>query len=1167
MPDPSFEMYYGLPFQPPEAQQPGHGGPATEAEGGMRIRGRGLGVEDDDDDDDDEGEDEWMSDGPVDGTSFCSDSLLPDAPDLEADVGGEGGREVKLRGGAGGAGGGGGSDAVGPVYVTSFSGVVCCRTMDAGELYAAIDAVLVLKRRAGVKISVGVVRARSDAQQAEVVGLERVELGNESSEKEGHGRLVKAYRQAQQEAREGSWLLSFFACHRSSERALVELQDGAASGKTNCVPGVSAETFLFCRVLDRVEWQNTAYLWMPQGVSGEIASSVYAAWFRNVVRIVSGPQEARDNQAGRQSAQLPKEPCLVTVEVEVGQGTPFHCESPVPREVWEAIVTRGRGGNNMFRVTLTPLAGKAFVQVPGYHPEQPTAGPDLGVGKVLELAWSSVPEHDRASVSHMLARRPRHSETVKLPCRNGQVDRTAPGYQAQEARLRDWLGHNLFLTIAPQWQTYRAFTTEGGHIDLPACEDWLRVRSQILHAFKAAGPDAEHTHVLRIDQRTAPGTGPLHKNRVVSHLSLGTGDRAHADWSEFRAALSVKDFTIALVPKPLDLDLDLDHQHAASLWDRWGCNRPPPPPPAPARSPPPPPPPSAPIVANGHHPGPDQGLLHQGVPQLGPGVDMFQSGKHYREQSFATPLSVQVADQKPRFPINAPPIELIRRPRGPGGIESDSMPVVSTHVMTPTEQRSLQQAFFQMRSIALNRAQQCPHEGCSAFFPVGPDNMAAFHKHLADRHVASHCPFCDHSLFQHWSPEQKQRHFVDHHSEYFTAPGDLQREALLAASTTSRGNVHRREEQYNFCPRCGRNHQLLTSVPDRVHHDNACFPGNAPLLQPEKYCPRCGEPDYALVGRGATRRRQQHQCAPADPASGTFCRHCALDCQQLPVSYARRHLLNCKPLASAPDSWCPWCGVDLGSGPQSSRLKHLALCALRPASGQNPVCTDSGIPLDSPRDLQAHRLRHGLTDMGTVDRSTRIAVPPTCPVAHCAADLTSWNAQGLYDHFQSHPENALEPGGGLKSCPFCKCNFETRGWATRLEKQQHLDDHIHFKQRARRVLNDEIIGSHPDRDSAPVLQALSTLDYDQLGNTAETESLNAEIARLSETVKRLAEENRRCRDAQRQGSSGTCGSPPSLPTPPPPLFSRPRCSAGLSPLQPHSPLAPFRSASEVPARS
>lgn len=1174
MPDPTFEMYYGLPFQPQVDQQPRHGGPATGAHVDMRIRGRGLG-EDEDEDEDDNDEDESMSDGSVDGASFCSDSLLPDAPDV--DLGGEGGdgRVLKLRGGAGGAG----SSEAGSL-ITSFSGSIRCHIEHAREFYAAVDTILVLGRRVDVQITVGLVRAKLDkngSEYAEVVGLERGTLGHVRSEKDLHNRLLAGHTRARQDSSVGE--LRFFVCHRNDEKALLELQEKGRRAQTACLPAHVPEYFQFSSS-DSSGRECWAYLWMPNEVTEGTASSLYAEWFKTVVRIASGPQDQTD-KLGRHSAQLPEGPCMVQVEAH-GRTSRFHSESPLPRETWEAMVRGGRGRgrsaggpSSMFQLSLTRLQGQAFAQVPGYYPPTPTTRTRLRPEDIFRLGWDSVPTHDRDSVASMVIRRPGHSETVTFKCEDGDVDASANEYPVVEARLRDWLNRDYFFTIAPQWDTYEAIVPGAPDtIEVPAHWEWSKVRSRLLAALARAGSNVERHNVLRIDQRTSHGadaTGILQRNRIAWDMDLGTDSRADARWAEFRAVLSVKRFTITVEPKYLDngrpsLVNPLPDDHQSPLWTRWGCNRPSAHLDNTAREPAQGSVPTEATTAQPHvnannhnhnrhpprahgqeheqhqHQHQHQGLLHQGVPQLiGAGVDMFQSGKYYREQSFATPLSVQVGDQKPRFPINAPPIEHIRRPRGPDAIESDSMPVVSTHVMTPTEQRTLQQAFFQMRSIALNRAQQCPHKDCTAFFPLGPDNMAAFHAHLDDKHIGSHCPFCDDTLFKHWSASDKQKHFVDNHSEYFTAKGDLLREALLADRTKSKGNVHRREEQYNFCPRCGRNHQLLSSKADRVHHDNACFPGNETTLPAEQYCPRCGNPDHVMVGFGRARQREQHQCPAATdpdhpvPASSMFCRHCALECHQLPVSYGRRHLLNCKALASGPDNWCPWCGVDLKSGPPGDRLKHLAICALKPASGQNPVCTDSGVPLDSPRDLQAYRLRHGLTDLGTANRNERIAVPPRCPVGGCEADLTSWNAQGLYYHFQSHPENVLEEGGGLKSCPFCKCNFETRGWHTKWEKQHHLDDHIHCDQRARRVLNDEIIGSHTNRESPAVLQAIATRDYDPLDRTAEAEHLNKQIASLSETVKRLAEENRKHRDAQRKSFSVyylTLAIP--FPAPPPP---------------------------------
>lgn len=1151
MPDPTFEMYYGLPFQPPESQQHGRGGPATGAQADMRIRGRGLG-----EDKDDDVEDDSMSDGSVDGASFCSDSLLPDAPDVEVN---DGGRVLNLRGGSGG------SRSEDNVPVCSFSGYAFCNFHFARAFYSAVDTALVLGARVNVHITVALIRALP-GDFTEMVKLERGTLGSVQSEKDLHDRLLAAYTQARRDSAKGS--LAFFVCHQSQEQALIELQQKGKGARTICSPMKDPETFQFEK--QDSSGRSAAYLWMPPTVGKVTAANLYAKWFKTVVRIASGPHGPTQT-LGRSKVQVPR----ADYAVQVGDISPsFHQESPLPREVWEEIVRRGQktGVGITFNLSLTSLRGQAFAQVPGYYPRDSSTAAVLNPEAVFQLAWDSVPVHDRSSVARMVIRRPGDAGTAVFTCKNGSVDHSNLSNNNSRGKLLEWLKHKYFFNIVPEWDEYDA-TVRGSNgrpswdFKFPGRTGWSDIRSRLLAACDQAGwKIGDHDIgqvVLRIDQRTAVGEAAgnvLHKNRIAWFMDIGYGPKENKLWSEFRAALSVKRVTIEPLSKykqdrhgnPSVTDpLASDGQQA--LWNRWGCNRgsvnedtgePV------VESPP------AQTETQGqtraqtqaqtqtqtqtqahehHHqqdgdnhggqPAQDQGILHQGVPQLGAGVDIFQSGKYYREQSFATPLSVQVGDQKPRFPINAPPIEHVRRPRGPDGIESDSMPIVSTQIMTPTEQRTLQQAFFQMRSIALNRAQQCPHKDCTAFFPVGQGNMAAFHAHLDAKHVGTHCPFCDETLFKHWSPMDRQKHFVNNHSEYFTARGDLLREAILADKTKSKGNVHRREEQYSFCPRCGRNHQLLSSKADRVHHDNVCFPGNEATLPAEQYCRRCGKPDHVLVAAEEGRRRQQHQCAATGtgtahnaPASDIFCSNCALQCHQLPASYGRRHMLNCKPLASKPDSWCPWCGVDLKSGPRSVRLKHLANCSLKPPSGQNPVCTDSGVPLESPRDHKARLLKHGLSNLGIVERKTRIAVPPKCPVKDCRTDLTSWNAQGLYYHFQSHPENVLEKGGGLKSCPFCACNFEMRGFHTSFEKQQHFDAHI--KQQHRRVLDDETIGSNPDRESSAVLDAISTSRYDGRDQTAdEIDRLRAENEQLSENIKRLSVDNRKFRDAQLKSQS------------------------------------------------
>lgn len=1159
MPDPTVELYYGLPFQAPQGQQHGHGGLATGAQADMRIRGRGLG-----EDKDEDVEDDSMSDGSVGGTSFCSDYLLPDAPDAEVDTDGNDGRVLNLRGGSGG------SESGGKALVSSFSGYTPCNFHFARGFYAAVDTVLGLEERFSVQITVALIEFLPN-EEAGILKLESGTLGNVDTEKDLHDRLLAAYTWAQQSTKSE---VAFFVCRSSKEAALVELQKlqgKAKDAKRLVIPKYDPSVFKFERQNPNGSGFTGAYLWMPGAVDKNTPSNLYTEWFQTIVRITSGPHDLTA-KLGRHNAQVPQ----ASYMVQVGNINPsFHHESPLPRTIWEAIVEWGRvSGNNVgVPLSFTSLGKRAFAQVPGYYPPASTTPTALDKEAVFKLAWDSVPEKDRKSVARMVIRRPGGAGSATFTCKNGSVDRQHISYENAERQLRNWLEHKYFFNIVPEWDKYEFIVFgrngEQSTFELPGGQGWPYVKSLFSWALEQLGWKFDDVHVgrwvFRLDQRIAGDQGPedtLQRNRVAWDMEIGLGRQENKLWKGFREALSVRRFQLQPIDKlhdgfPTSAD-PLASDEKDPIWSRWGCNRPSvsedtgepvvkstktqnqtqidaqthdhhqhqntnthqgQPSPVHAR---------AQAQDQGQNQDQDHGILHQGVPQLGAGVDIFQSGKYYREQSFATPLSVQVGDQKPRFPINAPPIEHIRRPQGPDGIESDSMPVVSTQIMTPTEQRTLQQAFFQMRSIALNRAQQCPHKDCTAFFPVGPGNMAAFHAHLDAKHIGTHCPFCDETLFKYWSATDRDKHFVDHHSEYFTAKGDLLRETLLAERTESKGNVHPREEQYSFCPRCGRNHQLLSSKADRVHHDNSCFPGNQSTVPTEQYCRRCGEPDHVLAGDGSRAQRQQHQCAAAaatdpahpTPASNTFCSNCALGCHQLPISYARRHLLNCKPLASERDAWCPWCGVDLKSGPQSVRLKHLAACVLKPASGQNPVCTDSGIPFESPRDHKARLLRRGLSNLGMNKREARISVPATCPVKSCQTDLTAWNAQGLYRHFLSHPENAVAKGGGLKSCPFCACDFEMRGFHTSSEKHRHFDDHLNG--RSRRVLADETIGSNPDRESAAVLDAISTLRYDEHDQSAEIDRLSAEVVQLNQTCKTMSAENSSFRDKERKLKGMCC---------------------------------------------
>lgn len=455
----------------------------------------------------------------------------------------------------------------------------------------------------------------------------------------------------------------------------------------------------------------------------------------------------------------------------------------------------------------------------------------------------------------------------------------------------------------------------------------------------------------------------------------------------------------------------------------------------------------------------------EGFPLRGERLDDFAKGKLLREWSYSQPLSINMEGQHPAIPINAPPLENLLKVPGHNGLPSDCVPVVSTQVMTPKEQRQLQEAFFQMRTFALNRAQPCPYEGCRAYFPVDPKGMVSFRNHLKASHVGTNCPFCTTPLFAHWTPRQIKDHFIVHHADYFSKKGDLRRDA--EATTPSLGLTHRREEQWNFCARCGRDHNLLSVRADRVHHDNRCYPGVPSRDADATYCRACGqaEPDTDadegphVCGASAEARREHVHCP-----------ECALPTHVLSRVYAQKHLAHCKGAESRRAAWCPWCGVGLAHLGPHAAAPHIEACALRPAAGgEGPVDVSTGWPRESPRDGRRADLAAALHS----DRAPGQIVVPVpeqrCPFEGCKVEAAAWrpaDAAWLEDHFRAAHRWETQRG---KICPLCDLDFASRQFNTLGQKVGHFEDHVHG--RAVRIAADKLIAASTDW-SDPTIQLL-----------------------------------------------------------------------------------------------
>ncbi|KAJ4407632.1 hypothetical protein N0V82_009883 [Gnomoniopsis sp. IMI 355080] len=227
-----------------------------------------------------------------------------------------------------------------------------------------------------------------------------------------------------------------------------------------------------------------------------------------------------------------------------------------------------------------------------------------------------------------------------------------------------------------------------------------------------------------------------------------------------------------------------------------------------------------------------------GRPVKGAQLDDFAKGRAFREWSYAHPLSIHMRGQHPSIPINAPPLETILKTPGIRESASDSVPVISTQVLTPTEQRRLQETVFEMRSLALNRAQPCPFRPCNKHFAIDDAGRQHFREHIQSMHSDEKCPFCDDKMFGKYGEQAKRQHFYEKHVYFFSHKDDLHLNTVFEVKCKQL--TDEREAKWNFCARCGRDHNQLNVKGDRAQHDNMCFPGVTEEETRRRYCVDCG---------------------------------------------------------------------------------------------------------------------------------------------------------------------------------------------------------------------------------------------------------------------------------------------------------------------------------------
>jgi hypothetical protein len=480
-----------------------------------------------------------------------------------------------------------------------------------------------------------------------------------------------------------------------------------------------------------------------------------------------------------------------------------------------------------------------------------------------------------------------------------------------------------------------------------------------------------------------------------------------------------------------------------------------------------------------------------------------------REKSYAHPMSVWTEN---KIPVNAPALEKVLR------FGSDSIPTMSLGVMTPTEQRRLQIAYYNMRNIALERSVQCPYAGCKRVFAMAEENR--LQKHLEDVHVGDQCNFCDSVLWKCWSDNERRAHFLSEHRNLFLTEAQWKADNSFNVPSLFRVDWER-ESRYLFCPRCGRDHNALNARADRTHHDNVCYPGSEESQYEWTACEDCG-------GRKVT--NTEHECQTViNPDEPPYCRKCALPAGLFSDLYRATHHLHCHGRNNEVAQFCPWCGQSCGRDMVEDALKHMTNCVERPDNqAQGPLNPDTAAPW--PFLLMYNPKREG----------PGIHKDPPTSCTECKQAVFHMDAHLLMKHIEDNHEDKLD------HCIFCKLDYKSRGWLNnRRAKVQHLDDHIHER---KQTLATELVQSrlwpagHPytkRRVEAKDLEKLQTLRElqhkdERLANLRESNhALVTEMNEDKASIEMLRSQLRlHMKEARRQSRHDMHEDPQPLDTPP-----------------------------------
>ncbi|KAK1455915.1 hypothetical protein CMEL01_04675 [Colletotrichum melonis] len=312
-----------------------------------------------------------------------------------------------------------------------------------------------------------------------------------------------------------------------------------------------------------------------------------------------------------------------------------------------------------------------------------------------------------------------------------------------------------------------------------------------------------------------------------------------------------------------------------------------------------------------------------------------------REGSYVRQPSIfDMGVWNPSFPINAPPVEAILR-TGAGRV-----PMVTKNVLTPSEQRELQDKVWSLSKVNLARLAVCPYQKCR--FTYRQDEEETLLVHLEKTHAEEKCPWCDIQLFKHWSYKQKEEHYRNSHADQLrkvlqlperpkSHPSQDQTtsleklrnspsEAITSISTFRITDQARppvgplpqpeqpakasdREKVYRYCDRCGRDHKELKSYEDRKHHDRVCVP-LAEGAGRCTFCKLCGDREWKTE-KDATDfgpfDTYPHKCHGTLHENKPHCTKCGFSMKKLSDEKVDRHRKFCGGFFGTLGCFCPYC--------------------------------------------------------------------------------------------------------------------------------------------------------------------------------------------------------------------------------------------------------------------